>query len=141
MINNSHEIDFILICRSHQQINSLDGVSTSMEPERLTPLKFTSMHSSASFQNGQLVCVKQKYLPTNEIQNNVHILKFGKLKCSQKFHSKQITHAIHSNSNNSFEQSNEAFVSSVSRTTLTRYTHEAGYRFLLGASSKWAKRW
>lgn len=52
---------------------------TSSEPERLTPMKFTTMHSSTSFENGLLVCVKQKYLPTNEIQNNVHLLKFGKL--------------------------------------------------------------
>ncbi|XP_055309388.1 protein transport protein Sec16A-like isoform X3 [Sitodiplosis mosellana] len=60
-----------------QQLNSLDGAATSLEPERLTPLKFTSTHSCASFQNGLLVCVKQKYLPSNEMQNNVHLLKFA----------------------------------------------------------------
>lgn len=69
----------LISCRSQQQLNSLDDAATSLEPERMTPLKFTSTHSSASFQDGLLVCVKQKYMANNEIQNNVHILKFGEL--------------------------------------------------------------
>lgn len=62
---------------SRSQLNVLDDPAASIEPDRLTPLKFTSTHSSASFQDGVLVCVKQKYLASSENQNNVHILKFG----------------------------------------------------------------
>lgn len=68
----------VISSSSQQQLQSLEDAATSLEPERLTPLKFTSTHSSASFQDGLLVCVKQKYMPGNEIQNNVHIMKFGK---------------------------------------------------------------
>lgn len=48
-----------------------------MEPERLTPMKFTSKHCWASFENGLLVCLKQKYLP-NDIGTDVNIFNFGK---------------------------------------------------------------
>lgn len=65
--------------RSQQQQNSLEIAASVVEPERLTPHKFTSNHCSASFESGLLICVKQKYLPNNEIQNNVNILKFGKI--------------------------------------------------------------
>lgn len=66
--------------RPQQQQHTLDYLDTPAEPERLTPFKFTSNHCSASFQNGLLICAKQKYLPNNEIQNNVNVLKFGKSK-------------------------------------------------------------
>lgn len=63
------------MCRS--QLNVLDEPVTSIEPDRMTPLKFASTHSSTSFQDGVLVCVKQTYSTSGENQNNVHILKFG----------------------------------------------------------------
>lgn len=49
-----------------------------VEPERLTPFKYTSNHSASSFSAGILVCVKQKYLPNNDIINNVNIIKISK---------------------------------------------------------------
>lgn len=78
---SSNNIDFLKFhphTRSQQQqLGSLEISPVDVEPERLTPHKFTSNHCAASFESGVLVCVKQKYLPNHEIQNNVNILKFG----------------------------------------------------------------
>lgn len=60
-------------------MDSLDHGQNIVQPERLTPFKYTANHCTASFENGLLVCVKQKYLPNNEIVNNVNLSKFGKI--------------------------------------------------------------
>lgn len=76
----------------HQLLFSFDGLSQirsqfdsfadhqaqgHAEPERLTPLKYTSNHSASSFSAGILVCVKQKYLPNNDVINNVNVIKIS----------------------------------------------------------------
>lgn len=52
--------------------------SQTSEPERLTPFKYTSIHCPVSFDQGLLICAKQKYLPNNEVINNVNVHKFSK---------------------------------------------------------------
>lgn len=57
-------------------LNLIDGASTTQEPQRSTPCKFTNDHSIASLANGLMVCVKPKYA-SNGITNVIKVWKFA----------------------------------------------------------------
>lgn len=64
--------------RGHYESFADQQPPSHVEPERLTPFKYTSNHCASSFSAGILVCVKQKYSPNNDIINNVNLIKISK---------------------------------------------------------------